>query len=377
MLAGCGTEQPVSACPANSNICGCGGISNVCMGDSIPLLYATTTSDQILVFSINSSGVLEALPVFAGPANSASVATAFNVLLFADQSSNSVYGDTVDQATGAVTALAGSPFSLGSPDVGPTSIMVGPYGYFYATEPGGTIVGYGTTSQVGVLGAPLPNSPYAAGTAPSQMAFAAQINSAPSAFFLYASDAGDPDGGILSYYLDPAGALSPIPGSPFPTLPNAQPTAVLYGAYYQSLGYPVGSFLFVSLTASGKVAVFSIDTTSGTLTPAPGSPFAVGNGPGALAEDNFNHLYVLNGIDHTISALNVGSNGMLTEIGSPVPAGTSNGGMTCCANNQLYVADTDSMSIDVFSIDPTGALALSGAPFPVPIPPLQLVYVGP
>jgi hypothetical protein len=376
MLSGCGTEKLGSGCPAAGS-CGCDGVSNVCMGDSIPLLYATTTSDQILAFSINSTGTLETLPAFTGPANSASVTAAFNVLLFADQSSDSVYGDTVDQASGAVTTLSGSPFSLGVPNGGPTSIMVGPYGYFYATEPNGTIVGYGTTSQVGVLGAPLPNSPYAAGTVPAQMAFAAQTNSGPSAFFLYASDAGDPNGGILSYALDPAGALSPIPGSPFPTLANAQPTAVLSGTFYQSLGYPVGSFLFVSLTAAGKVAVFSIDTTSGTLTPVPGSPFAVGNGPGALAEDNFNHLYVLNGVDHTISALSVGSNGTLTAIGSPVPTGTSNGGMACCTNNQLFVADTDSMSIDIFSIDSTGALTPSAAPLPVPTPPLQLIYVGP
>lgn len=376
MLAGCGTGHIGTSCP-NNTTCGCGATSNVCIGDSIPLLYATTTSDQILAFSINSSGSLQPLPAVTGPANSASVATAFSVLMFADQSSNSVYGDTVDEVTGALTALPGSPFSLGILNGGPTSITVGPYGYFYATEPSGSIVGYGTTSQVGVLGAPLPNSPYAAGTAPAQMAFAAQNNSDPSAFFLYASDAGDPNGGILSYYLDPAGALTPIPGSPFPTLPNAQPTAVLYGAFYQGLGNPASSFLFVSLTAAAKVAVFSIDTTSGTLTPAPGSPFAVGNGPGALVEDNFNHLFVVNGVDHTISALNVGSNGMLTEISLPVPAGTSNGGMTCCTNNQLYVADTDSMSIEIFSIDPTGGLTPSSAPFPVPIPPLQLAYVGP
>jgi 6-phosphogluconolactonase len=371
LLVSCSTEP--KACPANA-ACGCGGL---CPADDIPLLYATTTSDQILAFSINSSGALQALPAVTGPANLASVTTTFNALLFGDQSSNSVYGDAVDQVTGALTALQGSPFSLGMPNGGPTSIMVGPYGYFYATEPNGTIVGYGTASEVGALGAPLPNSPYPAGVAPAQMASAAQSNSGPSAFFLYAADTGDPNGGILAYYLDPAGALSPIPDSPFPTLPNAQPTAVLYGAFYQS-GSQVSTFLFVSLTAAAKVAVFSIDTNSGTLTPAPGSPFAVGNGPGALLEDDFNHLYVVNGVDHTVSALNLGSSGMLTAISSPVPAGTANGGIAYFAYNQLYVADTDSTSILIFNIDKsTGALTPSGAPFPVPIPPLQLAYVGP
>lgn len=104
----------------------------------------------------------------------------------------------------------------------------------------------------------------------------------------------------------------------------------------------------------------------------------MGNGPGALAEDNANHLYVLNGVDHTISALNVGSNGALTAIISPVPAGTANGGLACCTNNQLFAADSGLMSIHTFNIDAsTGALTPYGAPFPVASPPLQLAYVGP
>jgi hypothetical protein len=316
------------------------------------------------------------MPSTTGPSDSQSVAGVFNTLMFADTSNNTVDSVAVNQATGALTPIQGSPFSLGAPGGGPTSITVGPYAYFYATEPNGTIVGFGTTSVVGVLGAPLPNSPYAAGVAPSQMAFAAQYNT--GTFFLYASDPGDPNGGILAYSLDLSGSLTPVQGSPFPTLPSASPSFVLYGAYIQTAGDPGTQFLLVSLTNLGKVAVFAIDSNTGALTAVPGSPFAVGNGPGALVEDDFNHVFVMNGSDHTVSAFDLGGNGVLIPIGSPVAVGTANGGMAYFPWNQLYVADTASSAIWTLNVDPTtGVLTQAGPPLTVSSPPLQLTYVGP
>ena len=53
LLAGCGTK---SVCNANSLGCGCGMPgSAACPADFFPLLYATTTSSQVLTFSINTS----------------------------------------------------------------------------------------------------------------------------------------------------------------------------------------------------------------------------------------------------------------------------------------------------------------------------------
>jgi 6-phosphogluconolactonase len=372
VLAGCGT-QPKTTCPVNA--CGCGVLGQAaCQGNGVPLLYATTTSNQILAFSISSSGALAALPATTGPTNSESIGEGFGLML-ADESNNSIYSYAVNQATGALTPVTGSPFSLGAANGGPTSIIVGPYAYVYATEPNGTIVGYGTTSEVNVLGAPLPSSPYAAGIAPSRMDFAADDDS--GVFYLYASDPGDPNGGVLAYSLGSSGALTPVPGSPFPTLPNARPTTVRDGIF-QSQGSVTANFLFVSLTAVAKVAVFSIGASTGSLTPVPGSPFAVGNGPSEILEDDFNHLFVLNGVDHTVSAFKVGSNGVLTAIGSPVSAGTARGGMAYFPWNQLYVADATSSSILMFNLDHTsGVLTAGGSPFAVASPPLQLAYVGP
>jgi hypothetical protein len=373
-LTACGTSRMVC-----NSTCGCGlPSSSACPADVIPLLYATMTSNQILGFSISNTGSLTALPSTAGPAGSESVALNFNAVMFADTSNNTVDSFTANQVTGALTSVAGSPFSLGSPDGGPTSIALGPSG-LYATEPNGTIVGFGTTSLFGALGSPLPNSPYPAGVAPSQMAFCVALCQEKSGTFgfLYVSDPGDSSGGILAYSLDSSGSLTPIQGSPFPTLPNANPSFVLFAQGVQG-----GGFLLVSLTNAAQVAVFGVDETTGALTPVPGSPFSVGNGPGTLVEDESNHVFVMNGADHTVAAFNLGSNGMLTAIGTPVAVGTANGGMAYYLGpnpfNYLYVADTTSSAIWTLNLDgTTGQLTAAGAPLTVASPPLQLVLVSP
>jgi hypothetical protein len=366
-------------CPGASNAtCGCGA-SFACPADFAFLLYATTTSNQILGFSINSSGSLTALPTTTGPANSESVTTYFNSLEFADPSTNSVDSVTVDQVTGAVTPIQGSPFSLGISGGGPTSIAIGPYGYLYATEPNGMIVGLNTSSEVGSYGSPLPNSPYPAGIAPSQMASAAQGDS--GTFFLYVSDPGDSTGGILAYSFDLSGSLTPLQGSPFPTLPNANPSFLLFAPYYPSPGTQGTQFLLVSLTAVAKVAVFAIDSSTGALTATPGSPFSVGNGPATLAADVSNHVFVMNATDHTVSAFVLGSNGVLTAVGSPVSVGTASGGMvyaSSVSSEELFVADTTASAIWTLDIDQTtGQLTSSGESLPVSSPPLQLTFLGP
>ncbi len=383
---GCGTSHVI--CPSTSNsTCGCGlPASSACPADFIPLLYATTTSNQILGFTINSSGALTAPTSTTGPANSQSIATIDGVLLFADASTNSVDSFSVDAVTGAVTSIRGSPFSLGTAGGGPTGIASGgQYGYLYATEPNGTIVGLSSGAEHGTFTSPLQGSPFSAGVAPSQMAMVEQGNS--GVFFLYASDPGDANGGILGYTVDSSGSLTPIQGSPFPTLPSANPSFILSAPYYPSQGTQGTPFLFVSLTAAAKVAVFAIDSSTGQLTQVPGSPFAVGNGPVSLTADESNHVYVMNATDHTVSSFNLGSNGVLTAIGSPVSVGTASGGMVL-GNSvavfdssshvyELFVADTTASAIWTVNVDPTtGELTASGQPLAVSSPPLQLIFVG-
>src|SRR6266851_717857 len=98
-----------------------------------------------------------------------------------------------------------------------------------------------------------------------------------SAKFLYLSDFEN--GGIQAFTINPSsGALTPIAGSPFPT--GNTPSQVIVDSS--------GKFLFVSNfnDSMGTISAYMIDPTTGALTPVPGSPFptqAGSPGPWGLA----------------------------------------------------------------------------------------------
>jgi 6-phosphogluconolactonase (cycloisomerase 2 family) len=211
------------------------------------------------------------------------------------------------------------------------------------------------------------------------MALAQQSASGPG--FLYVSDPGDANGGILAYSIASEGPLTQLQSSPFPTLPGANPTFMFSGSYTATFGAPGTPFLFVSLTNAAKVAVFAIDSSTGVLTPAPGSPFSAGNGPGTILEDVSNHVFVMNATDHTVSAFNLGSNGVLTTISSPVAVGTASGGIVLVgsnSSNELLIADTAASAIWTLNVDTTtGQLTQAGPSLTVQSPPLQLTLVEP
>lgn len=310
LWAGCGSHQPVvCASPANSSLCTCGG---GCPIQAQPVLFATTTSDQILGFLIAPSGSLTAVAPVSGPANSQSITGMNGAIYFADSPNDQVAGESWSITSGTLSIAQGSPFSLGTGSGGPTSLLFDNYLNLYATEPNGTIVGYSTPGN-GTVTAPLPASPYPAGVTPAQMALAL-LNSGAA---LYASDPGDSVGGILAFSVNSDGSLSPISGSPFPTVAGASPSFLL-----QVTDFNENRFLFASLSNASRVASFSIDSSTGALTPVPGSPFTVGNGPGTLASVFVNQsgeLLVMNTLDHTVAAFTISSTGALAPIGSPVP----------------------------------------------------------
>ncbi len=335
-----------------------------------PFLYATTTSNQILGFSVASTGALTPIASSSGPANSPSTAGVYGALLFADSLSNDVVVESITIETGALTPVAGSPFTLGSASGGPNSIIIGPGQNLYASEPNGTIVGYANPGTA--IMTVLPGSPYTAGIAPTQMAVAQLTSSGSAVASLYASDPGDPNGGILAFAVASDGSLSPIAGSPFATTPNAAPS------YLLSTSNSAGNqFLFVSLSNAGQIAGFSIDNATGALTPIPGSPFTAGKGPGTLVGGIANELIVINTGDHTVEAFNISADGVLTPNGSPVAVGTANAGIALQLqgtqpSSPLFAADTAASSIDIVNVDNSSGAISAGHAVPASSPPLQL-----
>jgi DNA-binding beta-propeller fold protein YncE len=89
---------------------------------------------------------------------------------------------------------------------------------------------------------------------------------------------------------------------------------------------PTGQFAYVANEGSYNVWAYSIDGTTGALTPVAGSPFPAGVAPNSVTVDPTGQFaYVTNGGgSNKVSAFTIdGLTGELAPVdGSPFPAGT-------------------------------------------------------
>jgi 6-phosphogluconolactonase len=353
-------------------------------------LYATS-ADHILAFTINqSTGALGTPLAMTGPNQSTGMAATVTLghLYVSDFLNDAVDGFSINSSTGALTAVSGSPFSLGGapPGAGGLSMFVSGGSYLYATDlNAGTVAAFRSDSLSGKL-TPVPGSHFPAGNTPVQVVqdFLSK--------FLYVSNLNDSVGGISAFTINnDTGALSPIPGSPFPTGSAGSfpgPSAMVVN----------NNILYVALTGTvnpnNKIVAFAIDPTTGVLTALPGSPFVTGSDPLYIAFVPVTlvgfqaFLYTANVQDSTISAFAADDNtGVLTPVpGSPYAAGTSLGGLavtpTGTSNGSffLYAADPQAKTVRAFTINgTTGALSpVPGSPFPAGNAPMLLtVATGP
>ena len=236
----------------------------------------------------------------------------------ANADSSNVSGYTINAATGALTAIPGSPFPARS---NPASVAVDPTGKFaYVANSNSDfneVSGYTIHATTGAL-TDIPGSPFPAdGLTPIFVAVD------PTGKFAYVANLY---GGRISGYTINAttGALTAIPGSPFATAGAPQSLAV----------DPTGKFVYVADINTNDVSAYTINATTGALTAVPGSPFPAGSGPASVAVDptgkfayvaNSGHWYNSNCVDngsdvsgYTINA----TTGALTAIpGSPFLAG--------------------------------------------------------
>jgi len=128
---------------------------------------------------------------------------------------------------------------------------------------------------------------------------------------------------------------------------------------------PNGAFAFVPNRFSNDVTVFSVNTTTGTLTPIQGSPFAAGTDPrSAGADPSGRYLYVPNTTSGDVSAFSIDAKtGALAQIaGSPYPAGAGPLSIEIDESGRfVYVPNSGSNDVSVFRIDgATGRLATVG-----------------
>jgi 6-phosphogluconolactonase (cycloisomerase 2 family) len=112
-------------------------------------------------------------------------------------------------------------------------------------------------------------------------------------------------GYVYGFAVGSEGTLTALPGSPFAA--GTQPSAVASDS--------TSSYLYVTDYARGQVLAYNVGA-SGVPTPMGGSPFPAGNQPSAIVVNpHYPYMYVTNSLDATISAYST-SNGALTSLGT-------------------------------------------------------------
>jgi 6-phosphogluconolactonase len=149
----------------------------------------------------------------------------------------------------------------------------------------------------------------------------------PSGSLIFVSNYGSRD--LSVFVVDTtSGSLSPAPTPSYPTGINPE----------NVVPSPNGKFLYVLETGTGKIHVFSVDTTNSHLNEIVGSPFNIGDGLHSglglgtslsgdfvFAADNAFQDPAYQGV----FGFTVGPGGTLSPIsGSPFPSGSSPHGMT-------------------------------------------------
>ena len=244
------------------------------------LPFANTS--QLFAWSIDSSGGLTplagspfsapwaaGLPVSVQTMSSIIVSPDGNFLFAADATSSEIVVFQIDPTTGALTSVPGSPFSTAGLVIPFNLAMDGLGRFLYVMEGNGN--GEGVSMAVFIVN----NGVLSSGTA---LAFPMwQVQGERNGKFMIGTrdETGTEPGHVIDTNLhvfsinQATGVLTETATSPVPT-PNG-PTRIVI--------HPNGKFVYdfnISLATNfdGPVDGFQLDSTTGALTPIPGSPFA-------------------------------------------------------------------------------------------------------
>ena len=182
--------------------------------------------------------------------------------------------------------------------------------------------------------------------------------------FVFVANSGSATVSVLAR--DSSGALSPI--STFPAGAGAEFMAV----------DAVHKFLYVSNQDANTLSAFSINTRTGMLTPASGSPFATGALPhGVVVDSAGKFAFVANQKDNSVSAFAInGSTGALNSVGgSPFTGINSPFGLALnSAGTVLFVTNLDAATVSAFQVErTTGALSpVAGSTLPTGTTPIGI-----
>jgi 6-phosphogluconolactonase len=308
---------------------------------------------------------------------------------------NNVSAYTINDSTGALSEIAGSPFAAG---IGPTSVAIDPSGKFAYVANGGSFDFTDTISVYTIN--PATGALTSVGAASAGRSSLRSITVDPSGKFIYTTSGGSRTSSfdVSAYTINATtGALSVAAGSPFfagtnPSSVTVDPSGkfayvtnqasgdvsafainAATGALIPTVRTSTGSApLCVRVDPSGKfayvagsgVSAYTIDATTGALSEIAGSPFAAANGFGSIAiEPSGKFAYLVVGGGISAYAINAAT-GALTEIaGSPFAAQSGSGAITVDPSGKfVYVAGG---GVSAYAINAaTGSLSeVAGSPF--------------
>ena len=145
-------------------------------------------------------------------------------LYVANSGSNDVSAYAINVASGQLTPIAGSPFAAGQQ---PSAVIVVQNWVYVANSADNTISAFSWNQASGAL-TPVVGSPFAAGTAPTAfMTATTDLSNSPTGTLLYVANKGSNN--ISAFVIDATGALKPVPGSPFAVGNAPKAMAVLVG----------------------------------------------------------------------------------------------------------------------------------------------------
>jgi 6-phosphogluconolactonase len=328
-------------------------------------------STQVESFSVNTtSGALSSLATYASgnpPCGQAITPSSSFLYVPNYNSPGTIYGYSVDVTTGALTALVGSPFSGHPFNCGAFAHQTGKFLFVMdsGTGSGAQVSVYAINSTTGAL-TEVSGSPFFASGALYTGAFATD----PTGKFLYGavgpSNNGGAPGILVGYSINlTTGALTPVPGSPYTVGDLATGVSI----------DPSGKFLYsTDSSSSGPVGfVFSIDGSTGALTRidqqgirgASGNTGALVTGTKAV-QYSPRFAYVTNQTDQSISEYTINdTTGALTAvIGSPLSDGNGPQVVAATPNGKFVFTGNSNGSISEYKVDPTtGSLTLvTGSP---------------
>ncbi len=287
-------------------------VRSIVMHPSGKFLYAANSGDgppgDVSLFTISTTGAITEVTPRTNVGTTPTLLamdSAGSFLYVGNSISDDISVFSIDASTGALTAVAGSPFPIG---LSPLNMQVSPSGGLLYVTGGGSPTGTVEVFSInqGFLTPLAPNTTFPTGSDPFGLVIAS------SGGFLYT--ANYLDNSISEFTINADGSLTELSGSPIGETFVA-PVALLIDKS--------GAYLYVANQGSANLAAYSIGS-DGTLALLTTSPFTTGAGPGTMASDpSGKYLFVGNQSTSVIQSFSLASStGTLTSVATYSVPGT-------------------------------------------------------